>query len=220
MAPGRERESTLSKTRKKTVRSCLPIYIGAAAFVLFGILLPIYRLWALIVTIAISAVAFGLTDKFTKKVVDAPAEPEPIKTGDAAADGVIAQGQKAMKKLRDLNESIRDPLLTAQINRMEIACDSIFRAIAEKPSRSGQVRRFMNYYLPTSLKLLESYRQLTSVSTGRQNVETTRARIRESMGMIADAVEKQLDNLYEDVAMDISTDIEVMESMLKSEGLK
>lgn len=210
----------MSQTRKKTVRSSLPIYIGAAAFVLFGVILPIYRLWALIVTLLIAAVAYALTDRLTKKEVEVKVEPKIEKTGDAAADGVIAQGQEAMKKLRDLNESIHDPLLTAQINRMEIACEAIFRAIAEKPSRSGQVRRFMNYYLPTSLKLLESYQKLTFVSTGQQNVETSRVRIRESMGMIADAFEKQLDNLYEDVAMDISTDIEVMESMLKSEGLK
>ncbi|MGI6192356.1 MAG: 5-bromo-4-chloroindolyl phosphate hydrolysis family protein [Christensenellales bacterium] len=211
----------MSQTRKKTIKSSLPIYIAAAAFALFGIILPIYRLWALIVTLIITAAAYILSDRLVpKKIIEVPVEPEPVKTGDTTADGVIAQGQEAMKKLRELNEGIKDHLLTAQINRMEIACSSIFKAIAEKPSRSGQVRRFMNYYLPTSLKLLESYRQLTAVSTGQQNVETSRMRIRESMGMIADAFEKQLDNLYEDVAIDITTDIEVMESMLKSEGLK
>lgn len=211
----------MSQMRKKTIKSSLPIYIAAAAFALFGIILPIYRLWALIVTAMIAAVAYFVSDRLVpKKVIEVPVEPEPIKTGDQMADGVIAQGQEAMKKLRKLNEGIKDPLLTAQINRMEIACDGIFRAIADKPSRSGQVRRFMNYYLPTSLKLLESYQKLTAVSVGQQNVETTRVRIRESMGMIADAFEKQLDNLYEDVAVDITTDIEVMESMLKGEGLK
>ena len=211
----------MSETRKKYVKSCLPIYIAAGAFALFGVVLPVYRLWALIVSLVAAAGAYLLSNKLVpQKVVEVPVEPEAVKTGDQNADGVIAQGQEAMKKLRQLNEGIKDHLLTAQINRMEIACDSIFRAIADKPSRSGQVRRFMNYYLPTSLKLLESYQKLTAVSTGRQNVETTRVRIRESMGMIADAFEKQLDNLYEDDAMDITTDIEVMESMLKGEGLK
>lgn len=211
----------MSETRKKYVKSCLPIYIAAGAFALFGVVLPVYRLWALIVSLVAAAGAYLLSNKLIpQKVVEVPVEPEAVKTGDQNADSVIAQGQEAMKKLRQLNEGIKDHLLTAQINRMEIACDSIFRAIADKPSRSGQVRRFMNYYLPTSLKLLESYQKLTAVSTGRQNVETTRVRIRESMGMIADAFEKQLDNLYEDDAMDITTDIEVMESMLKGEGLK
>ncbi len=211
----------MSETRKKYVKSCLPIYIAAGAFALFCVILPVYRLWALIAALAAAAGAYLLSDKLApKKEIEVPVEPEAAKTGDQTADGVIAQGQHAMKKLRQLNADIEDPLLTAQINRMEIACDSIFRAIADKPSRGGQVRRFMNYYLPTSLKLLESYQKLTAVSTGRQNVETTRVRIRESMGMIADAFEKQLDNLYEDDAMDITTDIEVMESMLKGEGLK
>ncbi len=186
-----------------------------------GIILPIYKSWALLLALAVAVGAYLLSNKLIpKKEIIVPIEPEEIKTGDRAADDVISQGQAALIKLDQLNDDIKDPLLTAQINRMEIACESIFKAIEDKPSRSGQVRRFMNYYLPTSLKLLESYKTLTEVSTGQKNVETTRVRIRESMGMIADAFEKQLDNLYADDALDITADIEVMESMLKSEGLK
>jgi len=211
----------LSTTRKKIIKSALPVYIAAGAFVVCGVILPMYRLWAVLAGLAVAAAGYLISDRLIpKKEIEVPVEPEKVKTGDATADELIAQGQEAVKKLRQLNDEIKDTLLTAQINRMEIACDSIFKSIAEKPSRAGQARRFMNYYLPTSLKLLESYKKLTDITTGLQNVESTRVRIRESMGMIADAFEKQLDSLYEDEALDISTDIEVMESMLKGEGLK
>ena len=77
----------------------------------------------------------------------------------------------------------------------------------------------MNYYLPTSLKLLESYSKLSATGSTQENVSSTLESIRSSMDMIARAFEKQLDHLYADEALDISTDIDVLEAMMKSEGL-
>lgn len=211
----------MAKKHTKTVTkpSVWPIYIGAAVFVLCAVIFPMYKLWGILVGAALAVAAFiGANKLIPGETVEVE---EPVrKSGDAAADELIELGGAAVNKLRALNQEIEDPLLTAQINRMEIACEAIFDAISQKPGKAGQVRRFMNYYLPTSIKLLESYTRLDDISTGHENVESTKLKIRSSMGMIADAFEKQLDNLYADEALDITTDIEVMESVLKGEGLK
>ena len=78
----------------------------------------------------------------------------------------------------------------------------------------------MNYYLPTAIKLLETYDRLSKSGSNGENVTTTLRSVENSMDMIVAAFEKQLDNLYADVAMDISTDIDVLETILETEGLK
>ena len=101
---------------------------------------------------------------------------------------------------------------------MERASSDIFKFIAENPAKAPQIRKFMNYYLPTTLKLLGSYQRLASQSVKGETITSTMFNIAGMMHTVADAFEKQLDSLFGDEAMDISADITVFETLLKQEG--
>ena len=102
---------------------------------------------------------------------------------------------------------------------MIAAGDKIFLALEKQPRESQQVRKFMNYYLPTSVKLLDTYRTL-STAGGGQNIQTSMQSIENSMGMVADAFEKQLDRLYADDQLDINAEISALETMMAADGLR
>lgn len=148
-------------------------------------------------------------------------EPEPVKkstTGNPEVDKIIDEGHEMIQKLRAANNAIPDEALSADIDRMERASSDIFNYIAKHPEKAPQIRKFMNYYLPTTLKLLNSYEHLSKQSVKGENITSTMFNIAGMMHTVADAFEKQLDSLFTDEAMDISADITVFETMLKQEG--
>ena len=95
----------------------------------------------------------------------------------------------------------------------------IFAYICDHPQKVGQIRKFMNYYLPTTLKLLDSYDRMSRQDVKGENITQSMTEIERIMQTIVLAFEKQLDALFQDEAMDISTDITVLESMLTQEGI-
>jgi 5-bromo-4-chloroindolyl phosphate hydrolysis protein len=108
--------------------------------------------------------------------------------------------------------------MTAPLARMIEAGDKIFRALEKNPRDSQQIRKFMNYYLPTSVKLLNHYKTLSSAGAG-ENVQKSLQSIADSLNMIADAFEKQLDRLYADDQLDINAEISALETMMAADGL-
>ena len=184
---------------KKRIPSAIPIYGAAAVWLVMGLILPIYRLWAIFLTLALSA-ASALAD-----------------TGDETVNRQIEEGRETLRRIHASNEAIPDPELSEEIRRMEAAGGAIFDALEKDVTKASQVRRFMTYYLPTTDKLLSRYRELQNVASGGENVNRAMDSIRRSMGMVATAFEKQLDALYKDSALDIETDIEVLETMLSTE---
>ena len=143
-----------------------------------------------------------------------------MSTGNPEVDEVIRRGREAIAKLQSLNDDIKDEYVSLEISRMEKACRTIFDTIAEKPDRADDIRKFLNYYLPTSIKLLESYRKLSMQEVVGENIRVTLDSIKNNMHMVANAFEKQADNLFADEALDITTDIDVLETMMSAEGLK
>lgn len=215
----------MKENETKNVRwlhSAVPIYIAAGAFLLYGLLFPLYRMKHIITALIVTGIVYLIAKAFFPAKAEAIPEkpPEPVKTGDEEVDELLKNGRESMVKLRNLNDDIRDEYLTLEISRMEKAGKLIFDTIQAHPERAGKIRRFMSYYLPTSLKLLESYKTLSAHSYQGENVRNTLESIKSSMDMIATAFEKQADSLFDDENMDITTDIEVLESVLKSEGLK
>lgn len=201
---------------------------------------PLYRWQDLITFVVVGAAAFFIGGKIFKgKKYYVPAEsvqperkpepekkPEPkaepqkkVSTGDPEVDKIIEEGYKYLHELRDVNIRIPDEVMTKRIDRMEVASADIFAYIAEHPEKAAEIRRFMNYYLPTTLKLLNSYDKLSRQRVKGENIQKTMFEIEGMMETIADAFEKQLDSLFDDDALDIAADISVMESILKQEGL-
>ena len=91
--------------------------------------------------------------------------------------------------------------------------------VREKPQKAPQIRRFLDYYMPTTLKMLEGYRKMDERQVAGQEAQATRAQIREAMSTVLKAFDKQLNALYQDDMLDLSTDIDVMETMLRQDGL-
>ena len=201
---------------------------------------PLYRWQDLITFVVVGAAAFFIGGKIFKgKKYYVPAEsvqpekksepekkPEPkaepqkkVSTGDPEVDKIIEEGYKYLHELRDVNIRIPDEVMTKRIDRMEVASADIFAYIAEHPEKAAEIRRFMNYYLPTTLKLLNSYDKLSRQRVKGENIQKTMFEIEGMMETIAGAFEKQLDRLFDDDALDIAADISVMESILKQEGL-
>ena len=125
----------------------------------------------------------------------------------------------ALAELRRLDENIEDAKLSAQIVHMEEVTGKIFDIVAGQPAKLPQLRRFLNYYLPTTLKLLNAYDRMGAAGVEGANIDGTMGRIDAMMDKVVEAFDKQLDALFADEALDISTDITVLEQMLAQEGL-
>ena len=120
--------------------------------------------------------------------------------------------------IRKENAAIPDQELTEQMNNLSIKCEQIFRTVSESPSKAPQVRKFMNYYLPTTLKMLANYRTMQQRGVSYGEMKEARETTVHGMNLILTACQKQIDNLHRDNMLDISTDIDVLEQMLKRDG--
>ena len=139
-------------------------------------------------------------------------------TGDDAADAVITKGQEMVETNPEENAAIPDPVLSSQMTQVCEKCEQIFRSVSEAPSKAPQVRKFMNYYLPTTLKMLSNYRTMQDRGVSFQEMTSARDTTVRGLNMILTACQKQIDSLHKENMMDISTDIDVLEQMLKRDG--
>ena len=139
-------------------------------------------------------------------------------TGDPTADAVITKGEEMIRTIRAENEAIPDETLSSQMDLVCTKCEQIFRTVSEDPKKAPQVRKFMNYYLPTTLKMLANYRTMQQRGVSYQEMGAARDTTVRGMNMILTACQKQIDNLHKDAMLDISTDIDVLEQMLKRDG--
>ena len=139
-------------------------------------------------------------------------------TGDQAADAVITKGLEMVNTIRKDNAAIPDPLLSSQMESICDKCIQIFRSVSEAPAKAPQVRKFMNYYLPTTLKMLANYRTMQDRGVSFQDMTAARDTTVRGLNMILTACQKQIDSLHKENLLDISTDIDVLEQMLKRDG--
>lgn len=135
------------------------------------------------------------------------------------ADMIIKKGMDYLRQIKEANENIKSESMCKKIIQVEDVTSKIFDVVKHDPSKLIQIQKFMDYYIPTTLKLLNSYHTLEEQGIDRENITTTMESIESTMSTIVVAFENQLDSLFEDEAIDISTDITVLENMLVQEGL-
>jgi len=150
----------------------------------------------------------------TEEGYRAPA-PEPEKT----AEEIKREDDEILREIRRINDEIPDEVMSAKIDRIEEITGKILAYQKTHPDRSGQLRSFLNYYLPTTLKILRAYAQLDAQGIEGENISATKARIEGMMDQVVAGFEKQLDKLFHNDAMDITSDVQVLENMLKKDGL-
>lgn len=226
-------------------RSVAPIYAIALVWVVFTLVHPLHRVSDYVSVILLSALAFVVAKGIWPTVEyelpdpepqeeepqeDQPQDPQedepeqppeetPETTGDPTLDALILEKDRAIREMRRLNDAIEDDVISQQIDQLEDATAKIFDHVIQHPEKQGQIRKFMIYYLPTTLKLLNSYDRMDATGISGENIDGTMEKIETMMATIVSSFHKQLDALFRDEAMDIASDITVMENLLAQEGL-
>lgn len=196
-------------------RPVLPLYLAALVWPVAALILPVYTLWGLLLTAVLSAAVGIVAGRLCPTRVIR--REVPFSTGSEDTDAMLAGITKNLDALAALNRSIPDEELSRQMDRMEKAGRAIVAEIEHDPKKAPQIDRFARYYLPEAVKIMSAYARMQSVQGG--NAGQVRGEVNATAGTIAQAFENQLDALYSAEALDISTDIEVLEGILKSQNL-
>lgn len=203
----------------KTIKqhSVVPIYGVGGVWLLYTALRGLNGLFDYVGVILLSVIAFfALRALFPTRVIQVK---EPEKPKDPEIQALLDERDKAISEMRRLNDNIQDETISRQIDHLEQTAGKIFDVVLDKPEKKPQIRRFMNYYLPTTIKLLNSYDRMSAVGISGENIDTTKEKVAAMLGQIETAFDRQLDALFGDEALDISTDITVLENMMAQEGL-
>ena len=206
---------------KKIVhKSAAPLYAAAVVWVLYALLFPLYRVGHFLTVILASVVVYLIAKKLCPDIVEEVKEEEkPQTTGNPELDKMLSDGKLAISEMKRLDDNIQDETISAQIRKLESLSGKIFAQVQQDPKKLPQIRKFMNYYLPTTLKLLNAYDRMSAQGVSGENISGTMNRVENMMETIVQAFEKQLDSLFGAEALDISTDITVLDNMMAREGL-
>ena len=132
---------------------------------------------------------------------------------------IVSAGDEYVRKIREANDAIPGEEISAKISRMEMLVDRIFDRVEQNPESVDDIRKLMEYYLPTTIKLLEAYEDLDAQPVQGENIISSKKEIEKTLDTLNTAFEKLLDDLFQDTAWDVSSDISVLNMMLAQEGL-
>ena len=215
-----------------------PLYVFAIIWLLSSIAFPLYELWGILLTLGLCTLGAYIAGKASanrkmkkeKEAVEAAAAAAAKAAAEAKknpkkksygpeVDPIIEEGNRALSEMGRLYMSIKDPEVRSKINEIMRITDKITQDAIDDPKDIPQIKKFMNYYLPTTLKLLNSYDRMSSLGIEGENLDRSMKSINEMLDAAIEAYKKRLDSLFENQALDIETDIEVMNTMLAREGL-
>lgn len=213
--------------KKKAVKA---IYGFTVAWIIAAAFLPLYRIWGLLMAAAVSAfVAYLLGRSSVQKennagreqVSKSAAAPERVekKSYGPEIDPIVEEGNRALSEMAGYTCPSRTPRCARKINELMRITDKITQDAIADPSDIPQIKKFMNYYLPTTIKLLNAYDRMSAQGIEGENLDKSMKSINEMLDAAIEAFKKRLDSLFEDQALDIETDIKVMNTMLAREGL-
>ncbi len=131
---------------------------------------------------------------------------------------MLAEGQNYIRMIRICNDEIPGEEMSEKLDKLELLVTRIFDRVEKEPELAADLHKMLNYYLPTTQKLLEAYRDLDKQNLELDNISGTKKEIEETVDTINQAFEKFLDELFREKAWDIQTDISVLHTMLKQDG--
>ena len=213
------------------------IYTFAVTWALLSVIFPVFRVWGLALILALSSFAAYIAglisgkknsaDDSSEESVKAASENEetqkkaaPVKKSyGPEVDPIIEEGNKALSEMGRLYMSIKDTEVRSKINEIMRITDKIMQDAISDPSDIPQIKKFMSYYLPTTIKLLNAYDRMGAQGIEGENLDKSMKSINEMLDSAIEAYKKLLDSLFANQALDIETDIQVMNTMLAREGL-
>lgn len=217
------------KTYKKK-KSAAPIYTFGLVWVLLSLITKMFRLGAMLFAALAAGLFAYLVGRSKRKQTEAEeaderaaeekaAEAPPSVSHTPEVDAILEERGRAMKEMGRLYGSIREPEIRQKINELMRVTDKITMDAVSDPSDVPQIKRFLNYYLPTTIKLLNTYDRMSAQGIEGENLNKSMKSIEEMLDASIDAFKKHLDSLFADQALDIETEIDVMNQMLAREGL-
>ena len=132
---------------------------------------------------------------------------------------MIAEGMECINKLRTLNNQIPGEVISAKLSRLESLLKDLFDSVREHPEQMHRMHKLMDYYLPTTLKLVEAYEEFDRVSVPGDDIIAAKAEIENTLDTINQAFTELLNSLFQDAVLDATTDAQVLKTMLAREGL-
>ena len=201
-------------------KSIVPVYGVAVVWVSYCAVFPLYKTWhfiALACTAALSYLLLSAIFPGKVKTVEVPVEPE--RTGDDTIDSLLIEGERAAMEMRRLRDCIRDDSLRGKVDEIICVIEKIFKRLLDSPDDYKQVKRFADFYLPSTIKLLHTYDRFGQIDEQGENITGTLARISSALDTIVASYRKFFDSLFLSQAIDIETDITVLKNMLRNEGL-
>ena len=124
-----------------------------------------------------------------------------------------------MNQIRKVNDELPEVEISEKLDRMEKVISQIFTCVELHPEKLPEITKFLDYYMPTTLKLVQAYKNFENEPIQTDNIVSSKREIRQIVDTINEAFENLMDSLYDDMAMDISADISVLKTMLAQEGL-
>lgn len=204
--------------RAVTRTSALPIYAMGLVWLVWALLFPLYSVTQFALCLVLSLAVFFLLKKLIPPTVTYEKIP-PVETGDTEADALLRTGEEQLAAIAAAASSIENAGVRKKLEGLQTTCRRILDYVQGHPKSAPGLRKFMNYYLPTLKKLTETYALMESQKVDGENISASLARIDQMLDTMDAAFEKQLDALFGDTALDVDTDITVMEGMLAQEGL-
>lgn len=206
------------------------IYSFVISWAALAFLFPLQETWGFLLTLATSSLVSFIAGKISSSRRAKNARNEtpdeeksdqaaPIKSYGPEIDPIIQEGNKALSEMGRLYMSIKDNNIRSKINEIMRVTDKIMQDAIHDPSDIPQIKKFFNYYLPTTIKLLNTYDRMGSQGIDGENLDKSMKNIDQMLDTAIDAYKKRLDSLFANQALDIETDIEVMNTMLAREGL-
>lgn len=205
------------------------IGVGLTALLNFGVFQPsgapgtiLGILGAAVVGTVVGIMSSGL-DTTTHNRQDAPAsDAAPVTiplTGNAVADEILNRGNALLTQIDTVRGSLTDDILSGQLAVMKNQTVQILTTVSEEPVKAPKIRKYLNYYIPTVLKLTDNYRTLSAGGVSGDELTRARSDVLNGLNMVVTAGQAQIDALHQDRMLDVSTDIEVLEQMLKRDGI-
>lgn len=215
-----------------------PLYVFAIIWLLSSLAFPLYDLWGILLTLGLCSLGAYIAGKASAKRTMKKQQEEAEKAAQEAAraaqearknpkkksygpevDSILEEGNRALSEMGRLYMSIKDTQVRGKINEIMRITDKITQDAIDDPKDIPQIKKFMNYYLPTTIKLLNAYDRMSSLGIEGENLDKSMKNINEMLDAAIVAYKKRLDSLFANQALDIETDIEVMNTMLAREGL-
>ena len=134
-------------------------------------------------------------------------------------DEMITQGMDCIAKLREMNDNIPGEEISLKLFRLENLLRDIFDRLKEHPEQREKMKKFMDYYLPVTLKLVGAYEEFDSLSVQGDDIVEAKNEIEKTLDTINNAFGELLERLFRDTAFDVTTDAQVLQTMLAKDGL-